>query len=247
MRLTSKFSLAAIAAALLTAFAIHAQQAPANTTLQDLAPAIVPLPRLELPWWAERHNAIVEQVRLHHDFNLLVIGDSITQNYEKADPPDQDFLPAWKQFYAPRGALNLGFSGDTTANLLWRLTHGEIDGLRPQAAIVLIGTNNTARGHQTAEQTEAGISNVVGTLTQRLPQTRILLLGILPSDISPEKTAADKAINDWLEKRYGSKTTPSATSTSSQICHPERAGGGEPALSEAEGNPKLPFPRFVPP
>jgi lysophospholipase L1-like esterase len=196
-------SLAALTAALLTAFAIHAQDTPANTTLRDLASAIVPTPRLDIPWWAERHNAIVEQVRAHRDFNLLLIGDSITQNYEKSNPPDEDFLPTWKQFYEPRRALNLGFSGDTTANLLWRLTHGEIDGLRPQAAVVLIGTNNTGHAHQTAEQTEAGIGNVVGTLTQRLPQTRILLLGILPSDVSPEKTAADKAVNEYLAKRYG--------------------------------------------
>lgn len=255
MPLTAKLSFVAIAAALLAAFAIHAQETPGNTTLRDLTPAILPTPRLDVPWWAERHQRIVDEVRLHHDFNLLVIGDSITQNYEKSTPPGQDFAPIWKQFYAPRGALNLGFSGDTTANLLWRLTHGEIDGLRPQAAIVLIGTNNTGHAHQTAEQTEAGIGNVVGTLTQRLPQTRILLLGILPSDVSPEKTTADKAVNDWLAKRYGNKassttaTSPSATNANTNDCHPERAQGeskdllssapppasGCPATREAKG------------
>lgn len=224
---TVRLSLTAASAALFAAFVLHAQETPGNTTLHDLAPAIVPTPRLDLPWWTERHNAIVEQVRLHRDFNLLLIGDSITQNYEKSTPPDEDFQPTWKQFYAPRNALNLGFSGDTTANLLWRLAHGEIDGLRPQAAVVLIGTNNTNRGHQTAEQTEAGISNVVGTLTQRLPQTRILLLGILPSDISTEKTAADKAINEWLFKRYGNKSTTAtaAVPVANKECHPERAEG----------------------
>ena len=234
MALPSKLSFAAIAAALLTVIAIHAQDTPGNTTLRDLAPAIVPTPRLDVPWWAARHNAIVEQVREHRDFNLLLIGDSITQNYEKSSPPDEDFLPTWKQFYEPRRALNLGFSGDTTANLLWRLTHGEIDGLRPQAAIVLIGTNNTGHAHQTAEQTEAGIGNIVGTLTQRLPQTRILLLGILPSDVSPEKTAADKAINDYLAKRYGkapeNKPTGSAVSSEPALgkeCHSERAERAE--------------------
>jgi lysophospholipase L1-like esterase len=182
---------------------MHAQDAPSTAALRDLMPAILPAPRLDVPWWAERHSAIVEQVRSRRDFNLLLIGDSITQNYEKANPPDEDFQPIWRQFYAPRRALNLGFSGDTTANVLWRLTHGEIDGLRPQATVVLIGTNNTGHAHQTAEQTIAGIDNIVGTLTQRLPQTRILLLGILPSDVSAEKTAADKAINEYLAKHYG--------------------------------------------
>jgi len=220
--LPAKLSLT-IASALLTILAI-AQDS--TTTLRDLTPAILPTSRLEVPWWAARHNAIVEQVRAHRDFNLLLIGDSITQNYEKSSPPDEDFQPTWKQFYEPRHALNLGFSGDTTANVLWRITHGEIDGLRPQAAVVLTGTNNTGHAHQTVEQTEAGIGNIVGTLTQRLPQTRILLLGILPSDVSPEKTAADKAINDYLAKRYGKKTESSSATTMSippKGCHSERA------------------------
>jgi lysophospholipase L1-like esterase len=182
--------------------------------MQQLLPAILPTPRLETPWWAERHAHIVEHVRTRPDVNLLLIGDSITQNYEKANPPDENFLPTWQQFYAPRHALNLGFSGDTTANLLWRLANGEIDGLRPAVAILLIGTNNTGHDHQNADQTIAGIKNVIGTLAQRLPQTRILLLGILPSDVSPEKTAADKAVNAWLAKRYGTKPAAIKAETS---------------------------------
>ncbi len=227
---TSLLFTAAITATLLSASLIetHAQDSASSTpSIRDLTPAILPTARLEVPWWAERH-AIRETVRRHPDVGLLLIGDSITQNYEKASPPDEDFQLIWKQFYEPRHALNLGFSGDTTANLLWRLTHGEIDGLRPQAAIVLIGTNNTGHANQTAEQTEAGIGNVVGTLTQRLPQTRILILGILPSDVSPAKTAADQAINAWLAQRYGSTASPTAptSTTPSKECHsdPERAG-----------------------
>lgn len=199
--MTSRITL--FLACAITALLAHTPTRAQQPDIHDLTPAILPTDRLDVPWWAARHNAIVEQVRAHRDFQLLLIGDSITQNYEKANPPDEDFLPTWKQFYEPRHALNLGFSGDITANVLWRLTHGEIDGLRPQAAIVLIGTNNTGHAHQTAEQTEAGISNIVGTLTQRLPQTRIFLLGILPSDVSPEKTATDKAINEYLSNRYG--------------------------------------------
>ncbi|WP_211256101.1 GDSL-type esterase/lipase family protein [Edaphobacter aggregans] len=179
---------------------------PAAPNLADLAPAITPTARLDISWWAERHTRIVDAVRAHTDAQLLLLGDSITQNYDKANPPDEDFLPIWKQFYEPRRALNLGFSGDTTANVLWRITHGEIDGLRPRVAIILIGTNNTGHAHQTAEQTEAGIDNIIATLSQRLPQTRLLLLGILPSDISPEKTAADQAVNQYLSVRYGKNT-----------------------------------------
>ena len=182
------------------------QSSPAPVITPEIAAAVTPTDRLEISWWALRHNAIVDAVRAHTDAQLLLIGDSITQNYDKADPPDEDFLPIWKQFYEPRRALNLGFSGDTTANVLWRITHGEIDGLRPRVAIILIGTNNTGHAHQTAEQTEAGIDNIIAILSQRLPQTRLLLVGILPSDVSAEKTAADQAVNAYLAKTYGKNT-----------------------------------------
>jgi lysophospholipase L1-like esterase len=182
------------------------QPSPATAITPEIAAAVTPTDRLDIPWWAERHARIVDAVLAHTDAQLLLIGDSITQNYDKANPPDEDFLPIWKQFYEPRRALNLGFSGDTTANVLWRITHGEIDGLRPRVAIILIGTNNTGHAHQTAEQTEAGIDNIIAILSQRLPQTRLLLLGILPSDISAEKTTADQAINAYLAKTYGKNT-----------------------------------------
>jgi lysophospholipase L1-like esterase len=165
-------------------------------------PAVVPIDGSVMTWWADRHRALLEAVHLHADSELLLIGDSITHNYDKAKPPDENFQPAWEQFYEPRQALNLGYSGDTTGHVLWRLANGEVDGLHPKVAMVSIGTNNTARG-QTAEQTEAGIDAVVASLEQRLPGTRILLLGILPSDISDAKTAADRAVNRYLARRYG--------------------------------------------
>ena len=112
--------------------------------------AIVPADRLAEPWWAERHTALLESIRSHPDSELLLIGDSITNNYDKTKLPDENFQPTWKQFYEPRKALNLGFSGDTTANVLWRLDHGEVEGLHPKVALVLIGTNNTGHDHETA-------------------------------------------------------------------------------------------------
>ena len=132
-----------------------------------------------------------------------MIGDSITQNYEKSNAPDENFQPTWQTFYAPRKALNLGFSGDTMGNVLWRLEHGEVDGLQPKVAVLLIGTNNTGVAGQSAEQTEIGIDAVIGELETRLPKTRILLLGLLPSDISAQKTAEDLAINRYLANSYG--------------------------------------------
>jgi lysophospholipase L1-like esterase len=139
--------------------------------------------------------------RGHADAQLLLIGDSITNNYTKSSPPDENFLPIWSELYAPRHALNLGFSGDETGNTLARFRQGELDGLHPKVAVVLIGTNDTHHG-RTAEQTRVGIDAVVAELEQRLPTTQILLLGILPSGISDAKTETDRRINRELTLEY---------------------------------------------
>jgi lysophospholipase L1-like esterase len=166
-------------------------------------PATIPIDLSNKPWWAARHKAVVEAAQSHLDTQLLLIGDSITNNYDKAESPDENFQPIWKQFYEPRKALNLGFSGDTTAHVLWRLDHGEVDGLHPKVAVLLIGTNNTGEtNNHTSEQTEAGIDAVISELENRLPETKILLLAILPSDISVEKTERDKAVNAYLARCY---------------------------------------------
>lgn len=153
-------------------------------------------------WWAERHNAVLQRIAGEHDAELLLIGDSITNNYDKSQPPDEDFQPTWRQFYAPRKALNLGFSSDTTSHVLWRLEHGEVKGLRPKAVVLLIGTNNTGWKAQSAEETQAGIDAVVADLENRLPESRILLLGLLPSAVSEDKTVRDRAVNNYLARAY---------------------------------------------
>ncbi|SMQ95057.1 acetylhydrolase [Xanthomonas fragariae] len=173
------------------------------TLAHPLPPSIVPADRLQEAWWAQRHAQVLEEVKRHPDTPLLLIGDSITQNYEKAEAPDEDFQPTWQTFYGSRGALNLGFSGDGTENVLWRLANGEVDGLQPKVALVLIGTNNTGHLGQTAEQAQLGIDAVVAAIEQKLPSTHILLLSVLPSDISSEKSRRDAQINQGLAVRYG--------------------------------------------
>ncbi|HYG05216.1 MAG TPA: GDSL-type esterase/lipase family protein [Stenotrophomonas sp.] len=176
---------------------------PVLASAADLPPSAIPTDRLDQPWWAQRHAKVLEQVRANPQAPLLLIGDSITQNYEKANAPDEDFQPTWQTFYGARGALNLGFSGDGTQHVLWRLAHGEVDGLQPKVAVLLIGTNNTGWLKHSADDTQLGIDAVVAALEQKLPNTRILLLGLLPSAVSAEKSRADAQVNRYLAERYG--------------------------------------------
>jgi lysophospholipase L1-like esterase len=135
--------------------------------------------------------------------DLVFYGDSITQDWELAGPePWRNFAPVWRRFYGGRHALNLGFKGDTTAHLLWRIAHGEAAGIHPKAAVVLIGANNFGRLHWPAAETEAGIERVVSELRARLPGTHVLLLGVLPSLRSAWVDRNTAALNQALAARY---------------------------------------------
>lgn len=194
---------ASLAAALL----VPPRQAPAQTPIPP-NPAAVPTDRLSEPAWADHHTAVLAGLPAHADTPLLLIGGSVIANYAKSAPPSEDFQPVWLQYYAPRRALNLGFSGDTTANVLWRLDHGEVAGLHPRLVILLIGAEDTAR-HQTARQTEAGIDAVVADIERRLPDTRILLLGLLPTPLPSKDANFD--VNSDLGARYASHSDPRVT------------------------------------
>ncbi len=123
-------------------------------------------------WWMPRHDAIVERAK-HGDVDLLMIGDSITHGWQsKGKEP-------WAKYYAPRNAINMGFGGDRTEHVLWRLQNGEVDGMSPKLAVVMIGTNNTG-SHDPAQDTARGIRLILKELQTRLPNMKILLLAVFP-------------------------------------------------------------------
>ena len=185
------------AAWLVLSLSVAASPALAGTVL-----ATVPIGRTDLPWWRARFEAKQVELRERHP-TLVFYGDSITQDWEHHGPPEwDDFAPIWQRFYGDRNAVNLGFTGDTTASLIWRITHGEADGISPKVAVVLIGANNFGRTHWPADETVQGIDTVVRLLRQRLPRTKILLLGVLPSDRSAWITEQTAAANRLLARRY---------------------------------------------
>ena len=146
--------------------------------------AATPISRMDQHWWRARHEAKLEELHSRR-VDLIFLGDSLTQDYEVTGPPEwRDFVPVWQRFYGARNAVNLGFNGDATSHLLWRIQNGEVAGIAPKVAVILIGANNLGRLHWPAEDTVAGIDAIVTQLRHRLPQTKLLLLGVLPSDRS---------------------------------------------------------------
>jgi lysophospholipase L1-like esterase len=164
--------------------------------------AAIPISRMDLHWWHARFEAKQAALR-DHPPALVFYGDSITEDWERHGPPAWlDFQPEWQRFYGDRNAVNLGFIGDTTASLLWRLDNGEASGIAPKVAVILIGANNLGHLHWSTDDTVMGIDTIVRTLRQRLPHTKLLLLGILPSERSDWATQTTLAVNRRLAAEY---------------------------------------------
>ena len=147
--------------------------APASAKDFKKAPsAVTPISR-PIATWRQRYagmNSRVEQGNV----DLIFIGDSITHAW------DDSGMGVWYKFYGKRNAVNLGISGDQTQHVLWRLDHGNIDGISPKLAVLMIGTNNAGNAHNTAEESAAGVKAVVEKLRAKLPQTKVLVLAIFP-------------------------------------------------------------------
>lgn len=141
--------------------------------------AIDPVPRPD-DWWKARHKSMNERTaELGEKAQVIFIGDSITQGWEG------EGKEVWARYYASRNAINLGIGGDRTQHVLWRLDNGNITGLKPKAAVLMIGTNNSNGEDNTVDQIADGITAIVKKLREKLPSTRILLVPIFPRSENP--------------------------------------------------------------
>ena len=180
-----------LAAPLALATGGHAQAA--------LPLAATAISRLDTPWWKARHAAKLAEIAAGAKPDLVWLGDSITENFERNGPePWAAYQPVWQRFYGKHHALNLGFKGDATCHLLWRLRNGEVAGIAPRAAVILIGANNMGRLHWSGPDSIQGIEAVVAETRKRLPNTGILLLSVLPSDRNPYVDSTTREINHAL-------------------------------------------------
>lgn len=163
--------------------------------------AVTPVDRAGEEWWMPRHQGVLDQVA-RGDVGLLMIGDSITHGFDKSGSA------VWEQYYAPRKAVNLGFGGDRTEHVLWRLEHGEVDGISPRLAVLMIGTNNSNGDEYTAEQIADGIKAIVCQLRTRLPETKVLILAIFPRGDADQRKDKDHGASfnpQWAKNNEASR------------------------------------------
>jgi lysophospholipase L1-like esterase len=149
-------------------------------------------------WWMERHQSIIS--RLSKDPELILIGNSIFHSLDNENRQE-----VWEKYLDQYRAVNMGFSGDRIENVIWRLQNGTLENINPKVAVILIGTNNTDGNHylniSTPEELAGGIWKICEIVQEKLPGTKILILGILPYGYKPNhRNNINKATNKLVSK-----------------------------------------------
>lgn len=170
----------------------HSTNAPVTTPLPDIPnreadstppwePAWGWLPPERTPWKVQFADRLVRSRQA--DIACVLLGDSLTAGW------DGDH---WQRHWGERAAVNLGIQGDTTQNLLYRITHGQLAALQPRCAVLLIGLNNIYRDpYRPADYGIArGIVACARSVASEWPTAQVLVLGLLP--------AVDRALIDRL-------------------------------------------------
>ena len=123
--------------------------------------------------WLNLHEAHVKTVLANQGaVDVLLVGDSITIQWGEA----------WAKNFPKIKSVNIGIGGDKTQNVLWRLDHGGVDGLRPKIVLLMIGNNNMFFTPETGIDAAAeGIAMCVKNLRHKFPNAHIIVTDILPA------------------------------------------------------------------
>lgn len=157
--------------------------------------AVIPESRWQEKWWQDRFEAKLKQAR-EEAADLVFIGDSITQGWEGGG------REVFEEVFGSVKTMNLGFSGDRTEHVLWRLKRNSLADQKPTAAVIMIGTNNTGHIMQAPTEVADGVREIVDTLRSVTPDTKILLLGVFPRGEQPSDQGRQNnvAINELISK-----------------------------------------------
>lgn len=170
----------------------------ANLYVRSLTPE-VPTHRATTPGphYEERMELLAKRAR-ESDARVAFVGDSITQGFEGAGAEE------WSKRFAALPAINLGISGDQTQHVIHRFRRGDYDGLRIEAVVMMIGTNNLGNAGQTPQEVADGVRGILNEISDRWPRAKVLLLGVFPRGEAKDDPfrAAITELNGYLSN-YG--------------------------------------------
>jgi lysophospholipase L1-like esterase len=140
------------------------------------------------------HERFVAQAKMGEG-QLVFLGDSITAGWAG------NGKEVWAKAFGAFKPLNFGIGGDRTQHVLWRIENGELETIKPKAAVVMIGTNNS--GTDPAEGIAKGVTRIIETIRAKQPQAKILLLAVFPRGEKPSPNPGRdklKKVNEIIAK-----------------------------------------------
>ena len=157
---------------------IHAQAAPVTDT-PIAGPADRAAARTDQNSMTA-HMQLLEKAKQGR-IDVYFAGDSIVRRWGALDYPE--LLANWRANFFGWNAANFGWGGDRTQNILWRLEHGELDGINPKVIVLLAGTNNVGAqpgDDETVADIARGMKAIIAICRQKAPRATIILTAIFP-------------------------------------------------------------------
>ncbi len=197
---------------------------------ENINPAVIPLPNMQENGddWFRRHSESIKRGKQLHP-EVILIGDDITYNCGGDSSALFKHIPntTTVNVFGDIRALNLGFSGDRTENVLWRIDHGELDDINPNTVVLQIGTNNTIETKSTrpntAQEIFEGIRACVIRIRAKLPDSQIILMSVFLRDEKPEhprrKLIAE--VNKLLLDNFRSLPGMTLVNMDQKYCNPD--------------------------
>lgn len=151
-----------------------------------------------------RHQQILQRNQKVNP-DVIWLGDSIIHFFSgEPKAPHIRGAAAWEKLFSTQTVTNLAYGWDRTENVLWRIQHGELDGIAPKTIILSIGTNDLSV-NRTPDQLSESIFTLVKEIKQRHPSARLIVTGILPrKDLNQERIAVNSKLNASAQQ-YGYK------------------------------------------
>ena len=131
--------------------------------------------------WFLPSNTQIDATAAASNPQVMFLGDSLTFGWTVFG------TNAWSQYFSQFQPLNAGIPGDTTQNILWRLDNGLLANIHPKLVVLMAGVNNVP--FNSAADIAAGVEAIVDKLHSVLPETKVLLMGVLPSGASVSSPA----------------------------------------------------------
>ena len=143
--------------------------------------------------YLEKRNEIVANGT--NEYDIVMVGDSITHRWEREGGEGRELFAELKKTYR---ILNLGYGGDQTQHVIWRMRNGELEGYKAKMFTVMIGTNN---GGWDVPGIARGVKDIVALIRAKHPESKIVLMPIFPRNAKPDdrQRVANEKINALIK------------------------------------------------